>query len=308
MSAKFHKENGTVFWSGKKLSISPILFPHTLNFLSPQNSPNSNFPSVFQNPQTKICCVTVVFVSPCFQKVPKRKTKVVIDYHFNRMFTDKRFASSSAPLDKRGKPNKGNTQGSLRHYYHLEEEEGEEEKRKKAALSEEDGTEEESDTSEMPQMDSDGELEEEEISESGSTTEEEDIDIDYEDGEPEIQEENIPMIEKETHRLAVVNMDWRHVKGEECTEEEIESTADLKNNQYADLKNIRLTNYTFNFDQMLNDKDDPVCVATRNDGKAVVTGLWIDHSFDIGMPVDATSKAEQLVSIKPDNKDVSKDI
>ncbi|KAH1039624.1 hypothetical protein J1N35_041367 [Gossypium stocksii] len=108
------------------------------------------------------------------------------------MFTDKRFASSSAPLDKRGKPKKGNTQGSLRHYYHLEEEEGEEEKRKKAALSEEDGTEEESDTSEsdtseMPQMDSDGELEEEEISESGSTTEEEDIDIDYEDREPEIQ-------------------------------------------------------------------------------------------------------------------------
>ncbi|KAG4109115.1 hypothetical protein ERO13_1Z049326v2, partial [Gossypium hirsutum] len=126
---------------------------------------------------------------PRFQKVPKRKTK--------------RFASSSAPLDKRGKPKKGNTQSSLRHYYHLEEEEGVEDKRKKAALSEEDGTEEESDTSEMPQMDSDGELEEEERSETGSTTEEEDIDIDYEDGEPEIQE---------TRRLAVVNMDWRHVK------------------------------------------------------------------------------------------------
>ncbi|KAG4151030.1 hypothetical protein ERO13_D04G039432v2 [Gossypium hirsutum] len=149
---------------------------------------------------------------PRFQKVPKRKTKVVIDSRFNRMFTDKRFASSSAPLDKRGKPKKGNTQSSLRHYYHLEEEEGVEDKRKKAALSEEDGTEEESDTSEMPQMDSDGELEEEERSETGSTTEEEDIDIDYEDGEPEIQEENIPMIEKETRRLAVVNMDWRHVK------------------------------------------------------------------------------------------------
>ncbi|GMI69462.1 hypothetical protein HRI_000615500 [Hibiscus trionum] len=35
--------------------------------------------------------------------------------------------------------------------------------------------------------------------------------------------------------------------------------------------------------------DDPVCVAARNDGKTVVTGLWVDHSFDIGMPVDATS-------------------
>ncbi|XVF32872.1 hypothetical protein REPUB_Repub17cG0120300 [Reevesia pubescens] len=35
--------------------------------------------------------------------------------------------------------------------------------------------------------------------------------------------------------------------------------------------------------------DDPVCVAARNDGKTVVNGLWVDHSFDIGMPVDATS-------------------
>ncbi|XVF80666.1 hypothetical protein PTKIN_Ptkin15bG0092500 [Pterospermum kingtungense] len=35
--------------------------------------------------------------------------------------------------------------------------------------------------------------------------------------------------------------------------------------------------------------DDPVCIAARNDGKTVVTGLWADHSFDFGMPVDATS-------------------
>lgn len=30
--------------------------------------------------------------------------------------------------------------------------------------------------------------------------------------------------------------------------------ADLLIDRYADLKNNRLTNYTFNFDQMLNDK------------------------------------------------------
>ncbi|KAJ4727782.1 BRCT domain-containing protein [Melia azedarach] len=35
--------------------------------------------------------------------------------------------------------------------------------------------------------------------------------------------------------------------------------------------------------------DDPVCVAARTDGKTLVTSLWVDHSFDIGMPVDATS-------------------
>lgn len=36
-------------------------------------------------------------------------------------------------------------------------------------------------------------------------------------------------------------------------------------------------------------QDDPVCVAARDDGKTLVTGLWVDHSFDIGMPVDSTS-------------------
>ncbi|KAL6978327.1 hypothetical protein U1Q18_019997 [Sarracenia purpurea var. burkii] len=35
--------------------------------------------------------------------------------------------------------------------------------------------------------------------------------------------------------------------------------------------------------------DDPICVAARTDGKILVTGLWVDHSFDIGMPVDPTS-------------------
>ncbi|PPD78539.1 hypothetical protein GOBAR_DD24522 [Gossypium barbadense] len=46
-------------------------------------------------------------------------------------------------------------------------------------------------------------------------------------------------------------------KGEEWTEEEIESTADAVDYgavKYADLKNNRLTNYTLDFDQMLNDK------------------------------------------------------
>ncbi|KAA8549098.1 hypothetical protein F0562_000782 [Nyssa sinensis] len=33
----------------------------------------------------------------------------------------------------------------------------------------------------------------------------------------------------------------------------------------------------------------PICVATRRDGKTLVTGLWVDHSVDIGMPVDPTS-------------------
>ena len=36
-------------------------------------------------------------------------------------------------------------------------------------------------------------------------------------------------------------------------------------------------------------QDDPICVAAQTDGKVLVTGLWVDHSFDIGMPVDPTS-------------------
>nr|XP_043628648.1 arginine--tRNA ligase, chloroplastic/mitochondrial-like isoform X2 [Erigeron canadensis] len=46
-------------------------------------------------------------------------------------------------------------------------------------------------------------------------------------------------------------------KAVEWTEEELESTAEAVGYgavKYADLKNNRLTNYTFNFDQMLNDK------------------------------------------------------
>ncbi|BAT95782.1 hypothetical protein VIGAN_08258600 [Vigna angularis var. angularis] len=35
--------------------------------------------------------------------------------------------------------------------------------------------------------------------------------------------------------------------------------------------------------------DDPLCVAARKDRKTLVTALWVDHSADIGMPIDASS-------------------
>ncbi|GAB4841754.1 hypothetical protein Ancab_022476 [Ancistrocladus abbreviatus] len=35
--------------------------------------------------------------------------------------------------------------------------------------------------------------------------------------------------------------------------------------------------------------DDPLCVAVRSEGKVVVTSLWVDHSLDVGMQVDASS-------------------
>ncbi|KAK4742819.1 hypothetical protein SAY87_000820 [Trapa incisa] len=41
--------------------------------------------------------------------------------------------------------------------------------------------------------------------------------------------------------------------------------------------------------------DDPMCVTAREDGKVVVTGLWVDHSYEVGMPVDTSSIMYQPV-------------
>lgn len=71
-------------------------------------------------------------------------------------------------------------------------------------------------------------------------------------------------------------------KGEEWTEEEVEKTAEAVGYgavKYADLKNNRLTNYTFNYDQMLNDKGNTavyllyaharICSIIRKSGKDI---------------------------------------
>lgn len=54
---------------------------------------------------------------PKFQSVPKQQSKVTIDERFESMFTDKTFASSSAPVDKRGKSRKGKSPNPLLNYY-----------------------------------------------------------------------------------------------------------------------------------------------------------------------------------------------
>ncbi|KAI8553716.1 hypothetical protein RHMOL_Rhmol05G0038000 [Rhododendron molle] len=71
-------------------------------------------------------------------------------------------------------------------------------------------------------------------------------------------------------------------KAEQWTEEELEQTAEAVGYgavKYADLKNNRLTNYTFNFDQMLNDQGNTavyllyaharICSIIRKSGKDV---------------------------------------
>ncbi|EEF47286.1 DNA replication regulator dpb11, putative [Ricinus communis] len=50
--------------------------------------------------------------------------------------------------------------------------------------------------------------------------------------------------------------------------------------------------YNENCTHVIVDKivyNDPICIAARNDRKTLVTGLWVDHSYDIGLVVDATS-------------------
>ncbi|KAK7376148.1 hypothetical protein VNO78_35002 [Psophocarpus tetragonolobus] len=163
---------------------------------------------------------------PRFREAPKRETKVAIDSRFSRMFTHKSFLPSSAPVDKRGKPrNNTNSQlGSLRHYYKIgekealqssseEDEENEEElgKVNRVKLESDKGDESE----ETGESESESSAESEEISGSES-----DVDTDTDEGEDEEVyeeeasdvQEDIVMIDKETHRLAVVNMDWRYVK------------------------------------------------------------------------------------------------
>ncbi|KAF5735917.1 pre-rRNA-processing protein esf1 [Tripterygium wilfordii] len=172
-----------------------------------------------------------VHSDPRFQKVPKHKTKVAIDSRFDRMFTDKNFGSSSAPLDKRGKRKKQKSGSSLRHYYRIDEEgEGKSEEKGKIVSSradvEEEGeseSEEESrkvvaevavSSSTDQEDDEEEETEDEEEERDGyeSTTEEEVDEELVQEDEIEVPMEDIPVIEKETRRLAVVNMDWNHVK------------------------------------------------------------------------------------------------
>lgn len=145
-----------------------------------------------------------VHSDPRFQKLPKHKAKVAIDERFNRMFTDKRFAGSSAPLDKRGKPKK-HSENVLRRYYRQEEDEEQENRKKREKLSESESSDGSSESESESDLDSD-------VSTSTTDTDDEADDADMTEGDASDEVENVPLIEKETHRLAVVNMDWSQVK------------------------------------------------------------------------------------------------
>ncbi|KAG2408827.1 uncharacterized protein HKW66_Vig0036490 [Vigna angularis] len=154
---------------------------------------------------------------PRFREAPKRETKVGIDSRFNRMFTHKSFLPSSAPVDKRGKPkNKPTSQlGSMRHYYKIDEKETEQSSDEEEELVKANQLKPESDKGsefeETSESESSAESEEASESESATDTDEGEDEVVYEEEASDVQED-IAEIEKETHRLAVVNMDWRFVK------------------------------------------------------------------------------------------------
>ncbi|CAH9094791.1 unnamed protein product [Cuscuta epithymum] len=182
-----------------------------------------------------------IHTDPRFRKAPKRKSKVVLDSRFSHIFTDKNFASTKAKIDKRGKPKKDSSQNLMKHYYHLEEEgkeaigRGEELTSKNVDVKEED---EEESCSEAGQSSSgddsgSGELEKgnlisklgatesenedeecpsDDSSSTSSTDSDEENEINLDEEDTFVQEETIQTIEKETHRLAVVGMDWGRVK------------------------------------------------------------------------------------------------
>ncbi|XP_068657127.1 pre-rRNA-processing protein esf1 [Aristolochia californica] len=155
---------------------------------------------------------------PRFQRMTKQKVKVAIDDRFNRIFTNKNFSSSSAPLDKRGKPRKNKAENPLLRYYYTEEGEKTEEDKKvelqkgsTRSSSDESSSGPDSNDSEAPVSDEFDALESETSSSTSSDEDEDDEGLYLEEDLPS-EKEDIPVIEQETHRLALVNMDWSHVK------------------------------------------------------------------------------------------------
>ncbi|GMH25164.1 hypothetical protein Nepgr_027007 [Nepenthes gracilis] len=172
-----------------------------------------------------------VHLDPRFRKAPRHKTKVAIDSRFDRMFTDKKFSVSSAPVDKKGKRKKQDLGDALRRYYHLEEKEDkreveEEEELKENVVDGVESEESEKNEQEASDLESSDELK---LSKSESEAEEDDLESDATDSSTDtdqtdvvdvdvddfVEVKDVPMIEKETHRLAIVNMDWSQVKADD---------------------------------------------------------------------------------------------
>lgn len=151
---------------------------------------------------------------PRFRPMRRKESKVALDSRFSSMMTDPRFASSAAPVDKRGRRRK-KRENPMLHYYLNQEDLEDDGKGKEKGKKEKPVLVQEEEEDEV-------ELEEQEEEESSSSDDDEDEDLDDDDEECSVgsdiahylmgRHDDTPMIDKETHRLAVVNMDWDHIK------------------------------------------------------------------------------------------------
>ncbi|VAH29386.1 unnamed protein product [Triticum turgidum subsp. durum] len=98
---------------------------------------------------------------PRFRPMRRKEAKVALDSRFNGMLTDPMFASSEAPVDKRGRRRKkGAKENPMLHYYLKQEEGDEKEKVKLVQEDDDDEVEEEDEQVEEESSSSDDEEEE----------------------------------------------------------------------------------------------------------------------------------------------------
>ncbi|XP_051192408.1 uncharacterized protein [Lolium perenne] len=145
---------------------------------------------------------------PRFRPMQRKELKVALDSRFTPILTDPMFDYSEAPVDKRGRCRKKSAMKNPMLRYYLNQEEGNEKDKEKTTEQEKLIREEED-----HELEEEDELDEEE----SSSSDKEDDHDQYSVGSDlahylMARHDDTPMIDKGTHRLAVVNMDWDHIK------------------------------------------------------------------------------------------------
>ncbi|EPS61192.1 hypothetical protein M569_13607, partial [Genlisea aurea] len=162
-----------------------------------------------------------------FIEPARKRSKVEIDSRFGRLFSDSKFGSSNAPVDKRGKPIRREEAGSsLKRYYRLQDEG--QEKRVLPVESDNNEAADDASNAESEQLQTESESESEKLEVNSDASEDEgqssdqstasssaDSDDGYADEDEEdtfMQMDDVPEIDKETRRLALVNLDWSQIR------------------------------------------------------------------------------------------------